>query len=70
MFKTVRKIGKNGKSFYWKYEYFAPGARVVETFGEDGTMQRKFVYHDSEMYADIISFGTATPRCMNGKMLI
>lgn len=50
----VRKTDKNGNSFQWKYEYSAPGARVIETFGEEGTLRGKFVYHDEEMYTEMI----------------
>lgn len=50
----VQKIDRNKHSFYWKYEYWAPGARVIKTWGDEGIIQGTFVYHDDEFYTELI----------------
>ncbi|MDR0286948.1 MAG: DUF6531 domain-containing protein, partial [Clostridiales bacterium] len=52
----VRKTDKNGGSFRWNYDYGynVPYGRVCETFGEDGTLKGKFVYHDDKNFTEVI----------------
>lgn len=50
----VQKIDRNKHSFYWKYEYAAPGARVIKTWGDGGIVQGTFVYHDDEFFTELI----------------
>ena len=49
----VKKVDKNKHAFHWKYEHHTPGARVLETFGDDGELRVKFTYCDAEAYTQV-----------------
>ena len=46
----VKRTDRNKNSFYWKYEKGRFRSRVMETWGDNKVLYRKFQYHDGERY--------------------